>query len=174
MLKNSNGVLTEDQRAEYSQLIYRIGLRYVSRSAPNHKGLKETARALGISYPTLKQRINPHGKARAKYVTTEQLMAARYLYDNPVEGAVRSVDLIPEPPSLGETMSDKIVRIVHDANPRPLNAEEILFSLKNYLNVKTTMRTVQNRLSDLVSDEVPMIVRKPGRRGYYMKPEWES
>lgn len=170
MKKLVTGILPDDRRQEYVELIYAIGKRYIVHSLPNHKGLHETARALGIAYPTLKSRIcDPSKRMASKWVSGEQLLAARYLWEHPVDGMNPASDLIPEPPTIPNTTREKIMCIVRDAS-RPVNVDEINHMLQHYHSTVMGRQTLQNRLSEMVGDELPLIVRVGS--GLYTNPEW--
>ena len=154
--------VTPEQAEEYKQLVERVGKRFKApgpQKQPAYKGIRQVAEALGIARKTLDSRM--HG---ASNITTEQLLALRYLYDNPKTGS--AVEQLPEPPRIPMTMREKILGVLNDHGHYGLTAPQIteILSTGNW-RTHTTERTVQQRLYEMLGEEIPQVERV--RRGWW-------
>lgn len=165
MSARANNRVTPEQAAEYRELVPRVGKMFVApgpQKQPAYKGIRQVADALGIGRTTLEQRMS--GKSN---ITTEQLLALRYLYDNPQTlGFGSAVERLPDPPRVPMSMREKIAGVLRDNFPNEMTPRDIqvTLSLGNW-RTATTARTVQQRLYEMLDEEIPLVER--ARRGMW-------
>lgn len=155
----ANNRVTPEQAAEYRELVPRIGKMFKApgpQKQPAYKGIRQVAEALGIGRTTLEQRMS--GKSN---ITTEQLLALRYLYENPQTlGFGSAVERLPEPPRVPMTMREKIAGVLRDLYPQEITPKDIQTTLsEGNWRTATTARTVQQRLYEMSEEELPLVVR---------------
>jgi hypothetical protein len=126
------------------------------------------AALLGISPGTLQKRMysKSHG------ITQEMMLALRWVYEHPESTeSLAAVHAIPEPPELPTSTVQQIATILRHSS-RPLNKEELQHQLKHAFHNMTGLHVISNRLSAMLNDPVPMIMRSG--HGMYMASEFNK
>lgn len=159
MSANAKNRVTPEQAAEYRELVPRVGKMFKApgpQKQPAYKGIRQVAEALGIGRTTLEQRMSGISN-----ITTEQLLALRFLYDNPKAlGFGSAVERLPEAPRVPMTMREKIAGVLRDQIPLTMRAKDIQVALSTgNWRTTTSLRTVHQRLYEMEAEEIPLVER---------------